>query len=595
MLLANVAWTLALNGHRVLVVDWDLEAPGIHRYFHPFLADKELKSTPGLLDMVEDLAVHAAASASPLPEQKVDIIQYVEPLEWPRSSKLSWKLFGTRAGIDLMPAGRQGPAYARTLAAFQWIDFYERLNGRHLLAAAREQMRLIYDYVLIDSRTGVSDTSGICTVEMPDTLVVCFALNNQNILGSAAVAASVREQRSAAIRSGGVGEGQDSPAFRILPVPTRVEITSERDKREAALDLARETFAPFLEDMSGDEQSKYWGGVQMAYFPFYAFEEIPAVFGDKPDDVLSLTTAIKRITRAITDPPVDRLPPLAETMTASEDLRREILGWYLRPLRHPVADTVRVAREIYAGSDSDGRAEMLRILLRLVDVGTYAGATLSTRTASADELEFRPQGVAQLLLDRQLISMTATRDGRLFTLADAALLQEWDTLREEIALNSAFLAQRSSIAASAISWQRRGGDDGALLRGTALDEAVALIKEREHDFSKGERGFVQASLAANERYIGEQERERLRVRALERLVEKEDSLWSRPRLFGLSLRDILLAYLLVAIGITGAWFVYSRNYDQRRVADELAAQVEALRASNQALEQQLKSAKGPRN
>jgi MinD-like ATPase involved in chromosome partitioning or flagellar assembly len=31
MALANVAWLLAYNGHRVLVLDWDLESPGLHR------------------------------------------------------------------------------------------------------------------------------------------------------------------------------------------------------------------------------------------------------------------------------------------------------------------------------------------------------------------------------------------------------------------------------------------------------------------------------------------------------------------------------------------------------------------------------------
>ena len=49
--------------------------------------------------------------------------------------------------------------------------------------------------MLIGSRTGVSDTSGICTVHMPDTLVVCFTLNYQSIKGAFAVAQSVREQR----------------------------------------------------------------------------------------------------------------------------------------------------------------------------------------------------------------------------------------------------------------------------------------------------------------------------------------------------------------------------------------------------------------
>ena len=134
-----------------------------------------------------------------------------------------------------MPAGRQGPAYSRKLAAFNWIDFYERLGGRRLLEAAKIQMRSIYDYVLIDSRTGVSDTSGICTVEMPDTLVVCFTLNDQSIRGAAAVAASVRDQRRAlTAAAAATAETPTTPAeipFRIFPIPTRVEITSERDKR----------------------------------------------------------------------------------------------------------------------------------------------------------------------------------------------------------------------------------------------------------------------------------------------------------------------------------------------------------------------------
>ncbi|MFD2350514.1 AAA family ATPase [Nonomuraea ferruginea] len=37
MALANTAWLLASNGLRVLAIDWDLESPGLHKYFHPFL------------------------------------------------------------------------------------------------------------------------------------------------------------------------------------------------------------------------------------------------------------------------------------------------------------------------------------------------------------------------------------------------------------------------------------------------------------------------------------------------------------------------------------------------------------------------------
>ena len=62
MALANVAWILASAGKRVLTIDWDLEAPGLHRYFQPFLTDKELRGqeSQGIIDMVMDFAVQAA-------------------------------------------------------------------------------------------------------------------------------------------------------------------------------------------------------------------------------------------------------------------------------------------------------------------------------------------------------------------------------------------------------------------------------------------------------------------------------------------------------------------------------------------------------
>src|ERR1700726_3263021 len=56
MALANVAWLLAANGHSVLAIDWDLEAPGLHRYLAPFLRDPELTQTRGVVDLLWDYA-----------------------------------------------------------------------------------------------------------------------------------------------------------------------------------------------------------------------------------------------------------------------------------------------------------------------------------------------------------------------------------------------------------------------------------------------------------------------------------------------------------------------------------------------------------
>ena len=55
MALANVAALLAKWGHSVLVVDWDLEAPGLERFFARVKPEiQELRAkTPGIVDLVQ--------------------------------------------------------------------------------------------------------------------------------------------------------------------------------------------------------------------------------------------------------------------------------------------------------------------------------------------------------------------------------------------------------------------------------------------------------------------------------------------------------------------------------------------------------------
>ena len=59
MAMANVAWILASNGHRVLAADWDLESPGLHRFFSPFL-DLPVPEAPGVIDLFRSYGKIAA-------------------------------------------------------------------------------------------------------------------------------------------------------------------------------------------------------------------------------------------------------------------------------------------------------------------------------------------------------------------------------------------------------------------------------------------------------------------------------------------------------------------------------------------------------
>src|SRR3954464_12149614 len=49
--LANIAVLLARWGHRVLCLDWDLEAPGLGDYFRPRLP---ARPSGGVVDLVDD-------------------------------------------------------------------------------------------------------------------------------------------------------------------------------------------------------------------------------------------------------------------------------------------------------------------------------------------------------------------------------------------------------------------------------------------------------------------------------------------------------------------------------------------------------------
>lgn len=67
LILANVAWILASSGKRVLTVDWDLEAPGLHRYFEPFMADPQLTRSDGVIDLVSGFVKEAVTGGKATP------------------------------------------------------------------------------------------------------------------------------------------------------------------------------------------------------------------------------------------------------------------------------------------------------------------------------------------------------------------------------------------------------------------------------------------------------------------------------------------------------------------------------------------------
>ncbi|MEU7867653.1 FxSxx-COOH system tetratricopeptide repeat protein [Dactylosporangium sp. NPDC049140] len=323
MALANVAWILAANGHRVLVADWDLESPALHRFFGPFLDPQQVATTEGVANLLGEYAWAVVQDATDRPADWYR--------EYARAERYAFSLNWTFPGagtLDIMLAGRHNLDYAAHVAGLPWEAFYD-LGGAQFLDALREEMKAHYDYVLIDSGTGLSDPADICTLHLPDVLVDCFTPASQGIEGAAEVARRV--------------EGYEVPhsrSRRILPVLMRVD-EGEKAKADAGRTLARRRFPELPKGMTDAERRAYWLTVEVPYRTFYAFEETLAAFGDEGGAHNTLLSAYEALTGYITGGAVTALPPM------DESLRARIMARFNR--KPAVADDVIVLR--YAPED----------------------------------------------------------------------------------------------------------------------------------------------------------------------------------------------------------------------------------------------------
>ena len=128
MALANVAAILAGRGRRVLMIDFDLEAPGL-----TLLARKELAAMPdqnsaGLVELVHDFL--SDPDGSPLSDSQNQASfrdHYVCSLPIPEHVQ---KAEG--GCLDLMPCGRLDDTYERRLHQIQFDRLYQEGVGKPL-------------------------------------------------------------------------------------------------------------------------------------------------------------------------------------------------------------------------------------------------------------------------------------------------------------------------------------------------------------------------------------------------------------------------------------------------------------------------------
>jgi MinD-like ATPase involved in chromosome partitioning or flagellar assembly len=206
---------------RVLMIDFDLEASGIQFVEGLTVVDPK----PGVVDFIHDYLDHAG--------EVPDISKYISQAILPNGVQ-----------VDVILAGDQA-RYYRRFGQLRFDALWQHQHGSALFLDMKNQLdELGYEFMLVDSRTGLCDTSELCTLTLPDQVVVVFAPNRQNLAGTRLVIERVRQ----------------NPLVDVIGVASRIRKTDdEHGGLRSILTDFKQVFAPntdlsFLSGM----KSKPW-------------------------------------------------------------------------------------------------------------------------------------------------------------------------------------------------------------------------------------------------------------------------------------------------------------------------------------------------
>jgi hypothetical protein len=305
--LANVATLLAQRGHRVLLMDFDLEAPGLHRYFGPRKERAEVAATAdggvieffcAVKEQFERYALPPFSHDAPSfeqPDNEPALRKAIQSLLVPGQFTFSRSVFDPNrneyagGSIALMPAGKFDANYAERVRSFPWQKLYE--NHPDSFDVLVDELSCAFDYVLIDSRTGTTDVGNLCTVILPEKLVLVFTMNEQSLHGAIEVGLQAVHARKNA---------DDMRPLPIFPLPSRVE-NAELALQRQWLSDAQKRFTDAFRAAYGvsKDLSMYFDKVQIPHRSFYAYGEQIAAARERTTESLSLAAAFANFTKAL--------------------------------------------------------------------------------------------------------------------------------------------------------------------------------------------------------------------------------------------------------------------------------------------------------
>ncbi|MCI5118560.1 MAG: GHKL domain-containing protein, partial [Candidatus Electrothrix sp. LOE1_4_5] len=166
------------------------------------------------------------------------------------------------------------------------------------------------------------------------------------------------------------------------------------------------------------------------------------------------------------------------------------------------------ADAVYAEFTKQEREQLRHIFLKLVRPGQ--GTEDTRQVASVGQIAEEYRGLITRLADKRLLvtGRDEERGEETVEVVHEALIRRWQTLRQWVDEEREFLVWQEKLRVLLGQWEESGKDEGALLRGLPLDEALKW--RRSHPGYLGERvlNFIEESRLSRQKELKEREEQR---------------------------------------------------------------------------------------
>ncbi|WPD23382.1 MAG: trypsin-like peptidase domain-containing protein [Candidatus Electrothrix scaldis] len=168
------------------------------------------------------------------------------------------------------------------------------------------------------------------------------------------------------------------------------------------------------------------------------------------------------------------------------------------------------ADAVYAEFTEQEQEHLRHIFLRLVRPGQ--GTEDTRQVANLEQIRAEDRALVTRLADKRLIvtGRDEERGEETVEVVHEALIRRWRTLRQWVDEEREFLVWQEKLRVLLGQWEESGQDEGALLRGLPLDEALRWRETHEVHLADGDREFITASEELREQRTQAKEKQRRR-------------------------------------------------------------------------------------